>query len=271
VNSSIFSKALAALCCLSFISYPSANADVFDWTSTDVQVLYGTDFKLGDKSRTTVTVEHSDGWRYGSNFFFVDTISRNDVGAEIYAEVYSYLSFNKISGLDISFGPLKDISLMLGLNIGNKPENDSVKSYLLGLNFEWSVPFFDYLKLSASAYKNDNVHGKYGLQVTPVWSVPFEVAGLKFKFRGFTDFNFGYTNTSGTFSILSQPQLLFDVGDLVGLKSDKVYIGTEYYHWHNKYGIKGIDEHVVQAMIIGFFSVHDKNHPQATFILKSRN
>jgi nucleoside-specific outer membrane channel protein Tsx len=142
---------------------------------------------------------------------------------------------------------------MTGLNISNKPENDNFKAYLLGLNFEFSAPLFDYLQLSVSAYKDDNINNKYGMQITPVWSIPFELAELKFKFRGFTDFNIGNTNAAGRFSILSQPQLLLDVGDLVSLQSNKVYIGTEYCHWHNKFGIKSVNEHVVQAMIIGFF------------------
>ncbi|MFI3190581.1 MAG: DUF5020 family protein [Methylococcales bacterium] len=231
----------------------SQSARAFEWTSSDIQLLHGNDFKLGDKERTTITVEHANGWQYGSNFFFADIVDRNDIGVEVYAEVYSYLSVNKISGHDWSFGVIKDISLMGGLNISNKPENGNFKAYLLGLNFEIAAPLFDYLQISVSAYKDDNISHKYGTQITPVWSVPFELAELKFKFRGFTDFNIGNTNAAGIFSILSQPQLLFDVGDLAGLKSDKVYIGTEYQHWHNKYGVKGVDEHVVQAMIIGFF------------------
>ena len=231
----------------------SQSAEAFEWTSSDIQLLHGNDFKLGDKERTTVTVEHANGWKYGSNFFFVDIIDRNDIGIELYAEVYTYLSLHKISGHDWSIGPIKDISLMTGLNISNKPENDNFKAYLLGLNFEFSAPLFDYLQLSVSTYKDDNVKNKYGMQITPVWSLPFELADIKFKFRGFTDFNIGDTNAAGRFTILSQPQLLLDVGDLVGLQSDKVYIGTEYCHWHNKFGVKGVDEHVVQAMIIGFF------------------
>ncbi len=247
---SILTKLLPLFLLLNLVSQ---SAEAFEWTSSDIQVLYGNDFKLGDKDRTTVTVEHGNGWQYGSNFFFVDIVDHNDIGIELYAEDYTYLSLNKISGHDWSVGVLKDISLMAGLNISNKPENDNVKAYLLGLNFEFSAPLFDYLQLSISTYKNDNVSNKYGMQITPVWSLPFELAELKFKFRGFTDFSIGNTTATGQFTILSQPQLLLDVGDLVGLQSNKVYIGTEYSHWHNKFGIKGVDEHVVQAMIIGFF------------------
>lgn len=250
---SIQSKILTAVGSLILPFCPLANAEVFDWTSNNVQALYGNDFKLGDKNRPTITIEHSDGWLYGSNFFFVDIVEHSNIGVEFYSEVYSYLSLSKVTGFNWSLGPIKDISIMAGLNIGNKPEHDSFKAYLLGINFDLANDWFNYLQISVSAYKDDNVRHKYGMQITPVWSLPFDVAGLKFKFRGFTDFNFANTNATGTFSILSQPQLLLDVGDLAGWKSDKIYVGTEYQHWHNKYGISGINEHVVQAMIIGFF------------------
>ncbi len=225
----------------------------FDWASSNIQVLYGGDFEFGDSDRTTFTVEHANGWKYGQNFFFVDVADRNDIGVEIYAEVYSYLSFNKLSGNNSSLGPIKDISLFAGLNISNKPENDQFKAYLAGFSFDLANEYFDYLQLDIAVYKSDDVNNKYGLQVTPVWSYPFAIGSAKFKFRGFTDFRTSNTNNSGNFHILAQPQVLLDIGNLAGLKSDSVYIGTEYSYWHNKFGIKGVNESVVQAMIIGFF------------------
>jgi len=244
-------KNIALISCLQTFTLSTAYA--FDWTSNNVQLLYGNDFEFGVDERTTVTVEHADGWQYGTNFFFVDVADRNDIGLEIYAEVYTYLSMNKITGQNRAFGPVKDISLVGGLNISNKPERDNFKAYLLGLSFDLSNPLFDYLQLDIAAYKDDNINGKYGVQFTPVWSLSFTIADTKFKFRGFTDFRTGNTNTSGTFHILAQPQILLDVGDLAGWKSDKLYVGTEFSYWHNKFGVKGVDESVVQAMIIGFF------------------
>lgn len=229
------------------------NSYSFDWTSSNIQLLYGSDFEFGDSDRTTVTVEHANGWKYGQNFFFVDITDRNDIGVEIYSEVYSYLSLNKLTGSKMALGPVKDISLVAGLNISNKPEHDNYKAYLAGLSFDLSNPHFDYLQLDIAAFKADDVSHKYGLQVTPVWSYPFQLGSVKFKFRGFTDFRTGNTTNSGNFHILAQPQLLLDAGDLVGIKKDAIYIGTEYSYWHNKFGVEGVDESVVQAMILGMF------------------
>lgn len=242
----------AAACLFTLLLY-ILPAQAIDWTASNAQLLYGENFEFGDPNRVTATVEHAHGWQYGTNFFFVDIADRNDVGVEVYAEVYAYLSWNKVTGRAISLGPIKDISLALGLNISNEPERDHFKAYMFGVSFDLTNELFDYLQFDMTVYKADDVSGRYGLQFTPVWSMPFTIGGVNFKFRGFTDFRTGNTNASGHFHILAQPQLLIDIGDLAGWRKDTVYIGTEYSHWYNKYGVKGVDERVIQGMIIGFF------------------
>lgn len=241
------------LLCALLLSLAASTSYAFEWTSTNIQALYGEDFELGDNSRTTITIEHSDGWKYGKNYFFVDTIFRDDIGVEIYAEVYAYLSLSKISDQQVGFGPIKDISIVGGLNISNKPEKDNFKGYLAGISFDLGNQWFDYLQLDIASYKNDSVAGKYGLQVTPVWSLPFSIADIDLKFRGFADFGFGYTNDNGNFHALTQPQMLIDVGKLAGWKKNSVYAGVEYMLWHHKFGLSNVTESTVQGMIIGFF------------------
>lgn len=49
-----------------------------------------------------MTLEHSDGWQHGQNYFFVDTTSREShqdpVSWEAYGEAYAFLSASKIIG-----------------------------------------------------------------------------------------------------------------------------------------------------------------------------
>ena len=227
--------------------------NAFDWTASDIQLLYGKNFELGTSERTTLTVEHGHGWKYGTNFFFADMVNRSDIGFEIYAEVYSYFSMNKITGNDWSVGPVKDLALMGGLNISNRPEERNFKAYLFGISLDLSNAYIEHLQLDVTAYKNDSVSGKYGIQVTPVWSFPFSVGPLKFRFRGYMDIRNGNTNPAGNFHLLAQPQFLFDVGHLASWKTDKIYIGSEYSYWFNKFGIKGVTESAFQGMIIAFF------------------
>ncbi len=235
---------------LLFIAEP---AKAFDWTASNLQLLYGSNFELGTSDRATLTVEHGHGWKYGTNFFFADMVNRRDIGFEIYAEVYTYLSFEKITGMDWSLGPVRDFALLGGLNISNRPEERNFKAYLFGVSLDLSNAYIEHLQLDVAAYKNDSVSGKYGIQLTPVWSFPFGVGPLKFRFRGYMDIRSGNTNAHGNFHLLAQPQFLFDVGHLAGWKTDKIYVGTEYSYWLNKFGINGVNESAFQAMIIGFF------------------
>ena len=52
--------------------------------------------------------------------------------------------------------------------------------------------------------------------------------------------------------MLTQPQLLFDVGALQGQR-DKLMLGVEWWYWKNKYGIEGQDESAPQAEVIYYF------------------
>jgi len=222
----------------------------FTWTSSNIQGLYGEDFIFSEAQRGTVTIEHAHGWKYGDNFFFVDMY--NNQGFEVYAEVYSNFSLSKITGEKFAFGPIKDVSLMLGLNISNRPETRRFQAYLWGVNLDLANAYFDYLSLSIAAYKDDSV-ASYGVQITPVWSYPFTIAQLSFKFKGFLDIKDGNSNAEGNVSVLAQPQLLLDVGELSGWKPNVFYIGMEYSYWLNKYGVEGKDESALQGMVSVFF------------------
>ncbi len=101
-----------------------------------------------------------------------------------------------------------------------------------------------------AVYKADDAHQRYGWQITPVWSVPFQVLSLDFKFRGVTDFRSVNASQTGQFQILALPQILLDLGNPFKLEKNRFYLGVEYAYWHNKFGIQGLDESVVQSMFL---------------------
>ena len=79
---------LAKYSCFIVLFFTAPWVHGFDWITSNVQLLHGGNFELGDKDRTTVTVEHANGWKYGKNFFFVDVLNRRDIGVEVYDAVY---------------------------------------------------------------------------------------------------------------------------------------------------------------------------------------
>ncbi|MFW5450221.1 MAG: hypothetical protein ACKE9I_01375 [Methylophagaceae bacterium] len=233
--------------CSSSFSYADS---VFEWTANNIQVLSGHHFRLGDNSRTLVTIEHTDGWRYGDNFFFIEFIDRNDTSTEIYGEFYPRLSWSKISGKKPSLSFFRDFSLVAGVNAGNLPKDDPYRAYLLGAGISFNVPNMDYLQLDIQAFKSEDVNTT-GIQITPVWSVPFQIGSLHFLFRGYAEWQ-SKKATGGESALLTQPQLLLDIGRLFG-HNKQIYIGMEYHYWHNKFGIKGVTEKVPQVMLMMSF------------------
>ncbi|MGZ4999561.1 MAG: hypothetical protein ACXV7F_04615, partial [Methylomonas sp.] len=114
----------------------SSLAHALEWSSSDIQYLHGSGYLLGSKDRDIVTIEHSDGWQFGQNYFFVDTTSHDNaqdpVSLEAYGEAYTFFSASKITGLSFVYGPIKDIGITLGFNAGSQPESSPFRAYLAG-------------------------------------------------------------------------------------------------------------------------------------------
>lgn len=216
------------------------------WSSSNIQLLQGHGYEFGSESRTTMTLEHAQGWGGDDIYMFVDLTQRSDIDTEAYAEFYGQKSlWQPQSGL------VSNISLSVGLNAGSEPENDPFAAYLAGVSFDFRVPGFSFVQLDVHAYKDDSVHTT-GWQFTPVWELPFNIGEADLRFRGFVDVRTPKTNAGHNWTTLAQPQLLLDVGKLLGHKGH-VYAGMEYQYWHNKFGVKGVDEHFPNAMLMYAF------------------
>lgn len=224
------------------------------WTSSSISLLTGSSYVSPDFSgagnhseydATIATFEMANGWAYGDNFFFFDYTNaegEGDTDTGLYGEFAPRLSFGKITGADLSFGPLTDV--LLAGQIEMAPEGGGSR-YLYGLGFDLAVPGMDYFQLNTYLRDDKNIPGDT-YQVTLVWGTGFEIAETDWLFKG----HFDYAGAEGDKekSINSAPQLLLDVGDFWGA-SDKLYAGIEYQYWKNKYGVEGADEHHPQLMV----------------------
>jgi len=121
------SKALCVVLALGAAAVvDEARAGSATWSSTNIQYLYGTsheriefDPEAGlygvEESRSVITVEHVNEWKYGDNFLFFD-ITNPDRGdaqtpTSIYGEISPRLSFAKMTGKKLSRGLFKDVLL----------------------------------------------------------------------------------------------------------------------------------------------------------------
>jgi len=221
-----------------------ALAGAAQWQSSNLQYLYGNNFKLGDETRSTITFEHANGWKYGDNFFFVDITNPDRSGDKtdtgFYGEISPRLSIGKIAGKDLSFSIVKDVLVAGTLEVGEGFHNQ-----LYGLGFSLDLPTFAFFDLNIYVRDNLNESGTT-YQITPVWALPFSIGSVKMVFEGFIDFAGKEGNTAANFD--AQPRLLVDLGNFWGAP-DCLYAGTEYIHWHNKFGVDGVDEKVFQGMV----------------------
>ncbi|NNJ19101.1 hypothetical protein CSV86_030405 [Pseudomonas putida CSV86] len=99
--------------------------DLLLWQDNSLTYLNGIDFKVDPPKQQTVTFEHASGWSFGDLFFFVDGIKYNTEatngagdGHSFYGEFSPRLSFGKITGTDLSFGPIKDVLLSATYEFG---------------------------------------------------------------------------------------------------------------------------------------------------------
>lgn len=212
------------------------------WHTSNVQLLRGYDYELGERQRTIVTLEHAHGHRYGDSYVWVDVIKPDGGDHTYYGEISPRLSLSKMTGRDLSFGIVKDVLVSTTF----EKAKDQGPQYLYGGAIDLNIAGFKFFKTNAYVHDSTELDGKTW-QVTVAWNRPFEVGGVKMLAEGFADFQGDEGGRRP--NQLAVPRFLVDVGDLAGYESGKVMAGVEYQYWHNKFGVDGVTESVAQAQI----------------------
>lgn len=252
---STLSRSINALILAAFLLAPlatasKAHAGAAVWQETDLEYLWGTNYKTlktktsTDSSRSTITFEHADAWKYGDNFFFFD-VTNPEVGragspTSFYGEFSPRLSIGKITGKDLSAPFVKDVLLAGTLEMG-----EGFHNYLYGVGLSLNLPKFNFADLNVYV-RNDLNQPGVTWQVTPCWQLPFSIGNASMIFEGFSDI--AGAQGSSAFNVDAQPRLLIDLGKFWG-SAGNIFVGTEFMYWHNKFGVKGVDEYAPQAMV----------------------
>lgn len=226
-------------------------ADLLQWQDNSLTYLNGIDFKVDPPKQQTVTFEHASGWSFGDLFIFVDGIKYNTEatngagdGHTFYGEISPRLSLGKISGADLSFGPVKDVLLAATYEFGE----DDVESYLLGPAVDLNIPGFDYFQLNTYLRTTDGRRdGDNVWQITPVWSYTIPVGDSDLVIDGFMDWVVD-NDDSYHANLHFNPQIKYDLAKAMGW-GKRFYVGVEYDYWSDKYGID--DNGFVGSEILG--------------------
>jgi len=212
------------------------------FSTTNLQLLQGYSFKdnlLGYDTRsgtvTTLTLNHFSTWAYGDNFAFADAYRgafKGGYDADLYGEVHPRLFLNQLLGLGQG-GLVRNWGLAGEVNHGR-----GFFAYMVGAGLDLSIPGFAVAGVNLY-YRYDTVNLDLHLpagpvranvythtwQLSPFWTVPFSVGPVGLVFTGFLDLT---TNTDKKLDLMTQPELLLDLGGLFG-KPNRLHAGVEWY------------------------------------------
>lgn len=230
------------------------SAQAADWADNSIGYRYGTRFaepyNTQDISKSVINFTHASGYKYGTNFLNVDLLmsdSKDDNAQEAYITYRHTLDIGKIAGKDLSFGPARGVGFTLGFDWNTKNDNSYAskkRMLVVGPTLMMDVPGF--LNVSVLALFESNqpkgVTSRYTYDTHPMlnlaWGIPFGSTGLAFEgymnyiaAKGRNEFG-GSTGPEVNFD----GQIMYDVGNTIGMGKNTFRVGLEYQYWRNKFG-----------------------------------
>lgn len=215
-----------------------------NWSSTHLQLLYGNNYKLGLKQREALWFNHVSGHSFGDNYFWFKVTSPTEDTTSVIGEYHPRFSLNKIFNKDFSIGPIKEIFQANALEFGN-----GSRAYLFGIGFNLNVPGFKYLKTNFYWRDKQKVEGR-SFQWSTFWMSHLNIKSWLFVFTGFFDLQTTEGTRRANFQIA--PQFLVDLGNFWA-SPNKYQLGLKPIYWKNKFGQKGVNEFVPQAIFKWYF------------------
>ncbi|WP_286234920.1 outer membrane protein OmpK [Thalassotalea sediminis] len=206
-----------------------ANAETL-WSDFSATLLKGDNYKVGDSDRTVFTFEHAAGYSWGDSFLFVDRLHSSNGDRETYIEISPRF---QLSTYQNEF--IENIYLATTAEVG-----DGFTNYLVGIGTNFKVPNFLFFK--TNIYHKNIDSSDNGIQTTLSWAVPIG----PLVYDGFLDYVTATDDANAQMNFTSQ--LKYDLAPALNIKS-KLYVGIEYVHWDNKFGIKGVDERNVNLLL----------------------
>lgn len=227
-----------------------------EWSDTSIGV------KVGDRysepgiaepiHKTIYEFVHVNGDKLGKNLI-VGQILQSDsadpaaggttVGAQEFFGFYRRtFSLSRLSGRAISFGPIKDVSLVGRFDRGPKNIQFAAATHkaMAGVALDWNVPK-GYVESNLYAYHEKGYNGFVGREITydtfradTSWSIPFSL-GIPVMWNGGLSYvgakgNDGFGNATKPETRL-YTELLVEVGNKTGFM-----VGVAYEMYRNKYG-----------------------------------
>ena len=232
---------MTAMCILASTATLTQAAPI--WQDFSITGLYGENYAVTpDPKQSTATFEYAAKLKYGDFFAFADR-TNSDGQSDTYFEVSPRLSLSAISGQKLEFGPIKDVLIATTWEGGKDMNN-----YLYGVGVDLAIPYFQYAQLNLYRAANEVQVDDY--QLTFTYGIPFKLAAEEFLVDGFIDWSTAENDPDAAHSseLNWTTQWKWNVGPHIS-PNTRLYLGAEYSVWHNKYGIPGVNENNVSALV----------------------
>ena len=219
------------------------------WQDFSITGLYGENYESidangihSDVEQSTITAEYAAKLTYGDFFAFADRTNNDIDGNQTYFEVSPRLSLGAVTGQKLELGPIKDV--LIATTWEGNTGSSNFNNYLYGVGFDLAIPYFQYAQLNF--YKADNDLSDDDYQMTFTYGVPFKLGSEDFLVDGFIDWSTAERDHASELNWTTQWK--WNVGKHISPET-RLYLGIEHSVWNNKYGIKGMDQNDVSALI----------------------
>ena len=219
------------------------------WQDFSITGLYGENYESidangihSDVEQSTITAEYAAKLTYGDFFAFADRTNNDIDGNQTYFEVSPRLSLGAVTGQKLELGPIKDV--LIATTWEGNTGSSNFNNYLYGVGFDLAIPYFQYAQLNF--YKADNDLSADDYQMTFTYGVPFKLGSEDFLVDGFLDWSTAERDHASELNWTTQWK--WNVGKHISPET-RLYLGVEHSVWNNKYGIKGMDQNDVSALI----------------------
>lgn len=222
---------------------------------TSVTVLHGGNFKLlpGDvDDLTTMTLEHASTHDWGGVFFFVDRhqggkydVIDGETGDVVdtkrYKETFGKFS-PKFKVATFNDSLIKQVNVAGVYEFSSNSTGFGQDNYWAGLGVDLDLPIPGMKYASATLYHsfNETKPDDQKITLTAAWERD------KVLIDGYVDF--GFNSDTLEDNIHFNPQVKYNLQEALGL-DNRLEVGGEYSYWKNKFGVDGVDEHAVMALV----------------------
>lgn len=242
---------IAALCALASTA-AVAQANPIIWQDFSLTALYGENYKVGaTEDRTTLTAEYAAGLKGGDVFFFVDQQWDGNGDDSTYFEFAPRLSLSAVTGQKLAFGPVKDVLVATTWeHSAGHGNNTEFNNFLYGIGFALDIPYTNYANINFYKVDNDSKSlpfTKDDYQMTITYAVPFKIGNEEFLADAFLDWSTAEKGAQAS-ELNWTSQYKWNVGKHISPKT-KLYVGVEHSVWNNKYGISGVNQNDVSALV----------------------